>query len=211
MFKPIIYVALSSLLGATPIFAQDAVQESANLLCIKPKVATAAIFNVPIVAIPKKIRISQAINKQIIEQIMAHLDYISVPVVTNGSIQYVVDNLATIANIDAQQGVQGLSYTVIYNKNNQLVLNIDFKHDIAVAEKHEYDLAFDLLTGKAIAITDIVDLGELTDFDIFASTSTGSTGSHKRVASPKTAFDSRKSKKVQSRNVMQPTSSLATF
>jgi hypothetical protein len=163
------------------------------------------------VAIAKNIRVSQTINKQIIEQIMAHLDYISVPIVTSSSIQYVVDNLATMANIDAKQGVQGLNYTVIYNKNNQLVLNINFKHDIAVAEKHEYDLAFDLLTGKAIAITDLADLNELTDFDIFASIQAGGTRSHKNTSGNKTTFDAGKTNRAKSKSIAQNIASLATF
>jgi hypothetical protein len=211
MLKPIFFAALSSLFAATPLLAQESAQQSAHLFSIQPKVATSTTFNVPIVAIPKNIRVSQAINKQIIQQIMAHLDYISVPMVTSGSIQYVVDNLATIANIDAKQGVQGLSYTVIYNKNNQLVLNIDFKHDIAIAEKHEYDLAFDLLTGKAIAITDIADLNELTDFDFFASTSTGGTRSHKNTNGNKTGFNTAKINAQKNKNMAQTISSLSTF
>lgn len=211
MLKSIIYVALSSLLAATSVFAQDSAQESANLFTIRPKVATSAIFNVPIVAIAKNVRVSQAINKQIIAQVMAHLDYISVPVVTSSSIQYVVDNLATIANIDANQGVQGLNYTVIYNKNNQLVLNIDFKHDIAIAEKHEYDLAFDLLTGKTIAITDIADLNELTDFDIFASIHAGGTRNHKNTSGNKITSDSNKINSVKLKSTANNVASLSTF
>ena len=169
MLKSLFFVVLSFLLGATSAVAQS----SATLFNISPKVATAAKFKVPMVAIPKHIRASQNINKQIIAQIMAHLDYISVPVVSNGSIQYVVDNLATIANIDPQQGVQGISYTVIYQTNDQILININFKHDIAISEKHEYDLAFDLTTGEQIAITDLADLNELTDIDIFMTNHIG--------------------------------------
>ena len=169
MLKPLIFVALSSLLGANSVIAQSSVM----LFNISPKVATSAKFKVPMVAIPKRIRVSQNINKQIIAQVMAHLDYISVPVVSNGSIQYVVDNLATIANIAPQQGVQGISYTVIYQTNDQILINIDFKHDIAISEKHEYDLAFDLHTGEQIAITDLADLNELTDIDIFMTNKIG--------------------------------------
>jgi hypothetical protein len=169
MFKPFIFVALSSLLGATASVAQS----PALLFHISPKVATSAKFKVPMVAIPKRIKVSQAINKQILAQIMAHLDYISVPVVSNTSVQYLVDNLATIANIDPEHGVQGINYTILYQTDEQILINIIFKHDIAIAEKHEYDLAFDLNTGAQIATTDIADLNELTDIDIFMTNNIG--------------------------------------
>ena len=163
MFKPFIFVALSSLLSATASVGQS----NALLFHISPKVATSGKFKVPMVAIPKRIKVSQAINKQILAQIIAHLDYISVPVVSNGSVQYVIDNLATIANIDPEHGVQGINYTVLYKTDEQILISLIFKHDIAIAEKHEYDLAFDLNTGEQIAITDLADLNELTDIDIF--------------------------------------------
>jgi hypothetical protein len=176
MFKSITVVALSSLLAATTTFAQ----ENAQLLSLSPKVASSAKFRLPIIELKTAnntssgVNVAQIVNQQILDQVLEHLDYAGIPMLTYGSTQYMMDNLATLANIAPNQGVQGLDYTVLYNKDNQIVLTLTFKHDDALAEKKNYEFAFDLTTGRKIAVTDIADLAELTNIDMFAPSQTGS-------------------------------------
>jgi hypothetical protein len=153
MLQFIFRTGLLSLFGLSSAMAQNI----ATVRTMNPTVKTTQKYNFPIVELAKNQGTAAEINEEIILDMSLRLEEMQLPMMTQSTIQNLLDNLATYAKTGSEKVLTQISYQVLYNKNNLLSLKIVLENENNRADDRDFYYNFDLRSGARLTLADVIE------------------------------------------------------
>jgi hypothetical protein len=153
---------ISIAMFATLLFVASAdAQTTANINALAPTVKTTQKYRFPMVELAKNVGIAAEINEEIVLDMTNHLEAMKLPMMSHGTIQDILDNLATYAKTGSNEVLTEVNYQVLYNKNNLLSLKIVLINDNDHADDRDFYFNFDLRSGARLTLADVIEPSQM--------------------------------------------------
>jgi hypothetical protein len=136
-------------------------QTVATVRSLTPSVKTDQKYNFPTVELAKNVGVAAEINEELALDMSLRLEEMQLPMMSFGTIQHTLDNIATYSKTGSAEVLSSISYQVLYNKNNVLSLKVMLENDQNHADDRDFYYNFDLRSGARLTLADVIEPSQM--------------------------------------------------